>query len=274
MRMRNNAMHMVRRAAVSLLLVAWAAVAPVSAQDDYGITDNSFLVEEAFNQEAGIFQNILNYRRWKAGEWLASFTQEWPLPSMRHQLSFTVPFGRALRDAGIGDVIVNYRLQVLEEGPGRPAFSPRVSVIIPSASDNTDLGDGVMGLQFNAPFSKRARDWYLHGNAGLTYLVGDDDVFGENAGGLVSPFVAGSAIWRASPTFNLLVELVGESIAISAGNGAIVRTQAFTISPGFRYAWNPRDSQVVVGVAVPVTRSERQTRGSVFGYFSYELPFK
>src|SRR6187200_2027366 len=129
-----------RIAGVFLLCLTCLAVPPAWAQDEYGITDNSFLVEEAFNQEAGIFQNIVNYRRWRPGEWIASFTQEWPLPSMTHQLSFTVPFGRVLRDAGVGDVIINYRLQVLQEGPGRPAFSPRISVIIPSASDNTDLG--------------------------------------------------------------------------------------------------------------------------------------
>jgi len=259
---------------VFLLFLTCLAVAPAWAQDEFGITDNSFLVEEAFNQERGIFQNIATYRRWRRSEWLGSFTQEWPFPSMTHQLSFTVPFGQVEHDAGIGDVMVNYRLQVLKEGPGRPAFAPRLSVIIPSASDRTGLGNGVMGLQFNLPVSKRARDWYFHWNGGLTFLPGDEDVFGENAESLVSPFVAGSAIWRASSTFNLMVELMGESNATSDANGVSARTQAFTISPGFRYAWNPAEAQVVVGVAVPVTRSESRTRGALFAYFSYELPFK
>ena len=48
------------------------------------ITDNSFLVEEAFNQEAGVVQNIFTLdarRETAAGP--RNFTQEWPAPGMR-----------------------------------------------------------------------------------------------------------------------------------------------------------------------------------------------
>jgi hypothetical protein len=260
--------------AAELTVLVVLAPVPAIAQDDFGIVDNSFLVEEALNQEPGIFQNIATFRRWRAGEWLGSFTQEWPIPSMTHQLSFSIPFGRVTSSAGIGDVLVNYRLQVLTEAEARPAFAPRLSLILPSASDASGLGSGVGGLQINLPFSKRAGDWYFHWNSGFTFFPGDEDVFGPDADSLVSPFVAGSAIWRASPRLNVLVELVGESNATSDLSGGTERTQAFTVSPGFRFAWNPADAQVVVGLAVPVTRSEDETRRSVFAYLSYELPFK
>ena len=77
---------LVRAAGIVLLLLslcpaaAGAATAAASepATEPFRITDNSFLVEEAFNQEAGIFQNIFNAAR--ADEaWASTFTQEWPV---------------------------------------------------------------------------------------------------------------------------------------------------------------------------------------------------
>jgi hypothetical protein len=266
---------MVKTMKVSAILGVVLTILPASAsaQDAFGIVDNSFLVEEAFNQERGIFQNIVNYR-WHRGEWLGSFTQEWPIPTMRHQLSFTLPFGSVADRASIGDALVNYRLQVLEEGEGRPAFAPRISLIVPLASRESELGGGVVGLQFNLPFSKRRGDWYFHWNGGLTFLPGDEDRFGDDAEALTSPFVAGSVIWQASSTLNFLVEAVGESIALPDRNGKSERLRQLTLSPGMRYAWNPGKAQVVVGLAAPITRAYERNTGSVLGYFSYELPFK
>jgi hypothetical protein len=230
------------------------ALAPLSAaaQTPYGIVDNSFLVEEAFNQEPGIFQNIATMR-WQRREWVGSFTQEWPFPNMTHQLSFTLPFGRVSDRTSVGDILINYRYQLLEETDRRPAFSPRLSVILPSAPSDSALATDGVGWQINLPFSKRSGDWYFHWNGGLTYYTDD-----------VSPFVAGSVIWQASQTLNFMLEAVAESGDV----------RAFTLSPGVRYAWNPGKAQVVVGVAAPITRSEERNTGSVFGYFSYELPFK
>ena len=62
-----------------------------------GIRDNSFLVEEACNQEAGVVQHILTgaYAYQQAGasdldSWNFGFTQEWPLFGQRHQLGYTI----------------------------------------------------------------------------------------------------------------------------------------------------------------------------------------
>ena len=52
------------------------ATAPISdSAHKFAITDNSFLVEEAFNQEPRIFQNIASWTRDGHGDWNASFTQ-------------------------------------------------------------------------------------------------------------------------------------------------------------------------------------------------------
>jgi hypothetical protein len=57
------------------------------------LEDNSLLIEEAYNQEAGVVQHIL-LTQWdrKSEDWVTTFTQEWPVPDETHQLSFTVPY--------------------------------------------------------------------------------------------------------------------------------------------------------------------------------------
>src|SRR5262245_48740936 len=53
------------------------------------IQDNSFLLEEAYNQEPGVVQHISFFTYAAESEaWLYAFTQEWPAPGdARHQLS-------------------------------------------------------------------------------------------------------------------------------------------------------------------------------------------
>src|SRR5690349_21477827 len=56
------------------------------------IQDNSFLLEEAYNQELGVIQHISTFTRWwNSKDWNYSFTQEWPAPrDPRHQFSYTL----------------------------------------------------------------------------------------------------------------------------------------------------------------------------------------
>ena len=244
---------------------------PAPAQEvkpePFQILDNSFLVEEAFNQEPRIFQNIVGATWQEAGNWQVTFTQEWPAPGTRHQLSYTLSGGSTGQRAAFGDVLVNYRLQVLDEGPGRPAFSPRISAILPSGREIDGAGDS--GLQVNLPFSKQHDDFYFHWNGGFTWLPR-----GERAD-LVSPAVAASAIYRLRPMVNLMLESVVGWQAGDSESGGVERTASFTISPGARGGWNLKeDTQIVIGAALPVTRSAGDTSVALFMYFSYELPFK
>jgi DtxR family Mn-dependent transcriptional regulator len=238
---------------------------PRPQQEPFQILDNSFLVEEAFNQERGIFQNIFGASHFEGG-WQITFTQEWPAPAQRHQLSYTVGLDSIASDTGLGDVYLNYRFQALEEGPGRPAFSPRVSLIIPSGRAIAGGGDG--GLQFNMPFSKQRDDFYFHWNAGMTWLPR-----GERAD-LTSPFVAGSAIYRLRPMLNVMLESILAWDAAEVLPDIVQRTRVFTVSPGVRGGWTlARDTQLIVGAAVPITWATGDASSGVFGYVSYELPF-
>lgn len=261
-----------QRISIFLFLVALVTgVSPaVLAQDPaparFGITDNSFLVEEAFNQEPGIFQNIFVMTRSRDGVYDGSVTQEWPVMSMRHQFSFTMPFSAMSGHGAVGDVMLNYRLQ-LGDGEGHlPAFSPRVSLIVPTSATRRPMsGDGV-GWQVNLPFSKSAGPVFFHWNAGTT-LLREEQMEGVAGDWSHTPFVAGSVIAAVTPMFNLIVESMAEW---EPTNG--VRERSVTVAPGLRTGWNLGSQQVVVGVAVPVTRGDRRDH-AVLGYFSYELPF-
>lgn len=282
------------RSAAALAAIATITVlatAPVAAQDlatppsssdrPFEIQDNSFFVEEAFNQEPGVVQTIVGAAFLQDSGWAATVTQEWPAPSMRHQLSFTVAAADVDGARGPGDLAVNYRYQLLEEGPGRPAVSPRATLIVPTGNAERGLGTGAAGLQFNLPVSKQAGDVYLHGNAGVTWYpsvkpVGTAQTAGlaaVRARSLTSPFVAGSAIYRLRPMFHLMLEsvLTGQQ-AFDEGFGRDRRAVGI-LSPGVRTGWNHGDTQYVAGAALPVTWSGGRHDAALFLYFSYETRF-
>jgi DtxR family Mn-dependent transcriptional regulator len=253
---------------------------PPAAAEPFAITDNSFFVEEAFNQEPRVFQNIAGALFEEGGGWGLAFTQEWPAPSMAHQLSYTVALAHADDETGPADVLLNYRYQLFEEGPGRAAVSPRVSLIVPSGDDARGLGAGGWGWQFNVPVSKQVGEFYLHGNAGLTWFpslstdrypaVGfapAEDV------GVASPFLGGSAIYRVRQMFNVMLETIVEWREEVVAASLTERGTVFVLSPGARGGWNLGDKQLVVGAALPVTRAGGETSIGVFTYLSYELPF-
>ena len=233
------------------------AAAPLPAAS-FEILDNSFLVEEAFNQPRGVFQNIFGFSRTK-NAWAFTFTQEWPAPSVRHQLSYTLAAEAEDAETNFGDVYLNYRFQAAEDGPGSAAFSPRVSLILGE--------DG--GLQFNMPVSKQVQDVFFHWNAGWTWRPRGDKQ------DLNSPFLAASAIYRLRPMFNLMLETVATWDAEETSPGVVERNGAFILSPGFRGGWEiAHDTQIILGAAIPITRFQGETSPGLFLYCSYELPFR
>jgi hypothetical protein len=146
--------------------------------------------------------------------------------------------------------MIHYRIQLMTDGAGKPAFSPRLSLIVPTGNAGRGLGDTGVGWQVNLPFSKQAGDTYLHWNVGFTH-----------ADHLLAPHAAASAIWRARPMLNLMLEAM------------IQRRNGITLSPGLRVGWNHGDTQIVVGAAAPVIWSDGSALVAGFGYLSYELPF-
>lgn len=236
----------------------------------FEITDNSFLVEEAFNQEPGIFQNIFGLYRPGDGSWVSAVTQEWPVRIQAHQFSYTVAFAGTAAGSGFGDVFLHYRFQALEESGRRPAFSPRVSIVFPTGDSDRGLGDGSPGWEVNLPVSKQFRDLYVHWNAGFIHLPSAAGITAQH--NLITPRVAASGIYRARPMLNLMLEGVFEWPEEIDGDRT-ERTHTTTLVPGVRTGWDVGNAQAIVGVGVPISFSPGTKDAGVFGYFSYELPF-
>jgi hypothetical protein len=242
-----------------------------------GIQDNSFLIEEAYNQEPGVVQHIFNVPiSFTNGsrEIAPSFIQEWPVFSQTHQFSYTIPYVFAEDDNGLADMRLNYRLQALTEDEWTPAFAPRLSLVLPIGDQDKGLGAGVVGYETNLPFSKIISDrWTLHFNAGMSVFPNTRDRH------LTNYNLGASAIYAVSRDFNLMLETVAgwnEDIAEGAlaPETTVNRTTTALISPGARYAFNlPNDAQLVVGLALPIGLTFDSPDWSMFFYCSFEHPF-
>lgn len=272
-----------RGLAVLLLLassVPGAASGVQEAVAEPAIADNSFFIEEAYNQEPGIIQHITSLAAAGRGrrDLYFSFTQEWPFRSQRHQLSYVLPLTRLDgQSAGLGDVLLNYRLQ-LGAGTSRWALAPRLSLVLPTGSVRRGLGDGSIGLQANLPLSYQVTSQVVtHWNAGATILPRAQGVLvgGNRPRRTLTHFTLGGSV--IAPT-QLPVQVMFESLLnfeseIAVG-GAIHRTTAWVASPGVRAAINLGSLQIVPGVALPFTRSGGETEYGAFLYLSLEHPFR
>ena len=114
--------------------------------------------------------------------------------------------------------------------------------------------------------------WSTGAAAQLRYTVDVRDGSSHTAP-LFSPTVAGSLVWQWTQTFNLMLEVVDASIQTFDGPSR-TRENQFIVSPGFRTAVNFKETQVVLGLAMPVNTTPDRTDVSVFTYFSYETRFR
>lgn len=240
----------------SLILAAsmFAILAPAAmAQEAEGpIADNSFLIEEAYNQEPGVVQHISTFTMPRdASSWAFGFTQEWPLFSQAHQLSYGIPITSDASGTGLGNLMLNYRYQALGVGGGNVAFAPRLSLLLPTSAASQGKG---LGYEVNLPLSTQLCSAVVsHTNLGATLAAGEP----------VEYFAGQSLIWLLSSTVNPLVEVLWK-------HGA---SDEVTVNPGVRWAYNLGETQVVPGVAVPVTFSSGATDVTAFLYLSVEHPF-
>jgi hypothetical protein len=237
-----------------------------------GIQDNSFLVEEAYNQEPGVVQHILNVPFFFTGsqrDVSVSFTQEWPVFSQTHQFSYTIPYTFTENENGFEDIRLNYRLQALMEGERTPAFAPRFSLVTPTGDAEKGFGHDRLGYEVNLPFSKvHGNRWSVHFNSGASLFpdVNDRNLTNYNLGG--------SAIYAVSANFNLMLESVVNWEEDVDKAKHVDRTVTALLSPGARYAFNlPNDAQLVVGVAVPIGITSDAPDYGLFFYCSFEHPF-
>jgi len=249
--------------------------------DTPAIQDNSFLVEEAYNQEFGVVQHIQTFQRlWNSKEWAYTFTQEWPVDaSPRHQFSYTLVSLHSGEhpetSGGIGDLVLNYRYQVLGSGKARVAFAPRVSMLLPTGDSRLGRGAGGTGIQTQLPVSLVVtKKLVAHWNAGATVIphARNDSgaraaTFGYNLGQ--------SLVWLAHPRFNFLLETVFYRNEEVIAPRTTRWSSTLLLNPGFRWAYNLKNGlQIVPGFSVPIGIGPSSGERGIFVYLSLEHPYR
>lgn len=262
----------------ALALPAAAAADPAPDAEPVRIRDNLFLLEEAYNQEPGVIQHIQVATVGTASrDWSWTFTEEWPVPDDRNQVSLTLPVvglsGTSI--TGLGDVLLNWRHQVVGVGGTGPvAFAPRLSLVLPTGSARKGTGRGATGVQANLPLSIEAgRFAVLHLNLGATLTPFAHAPAGRT--GTAVDLNAGVAlVVQPLRWFNLLVEASWGWLE-DVGDDRSRRRHDLLVSPGVRFAIDePRSGlQVVPGLAVPVRVLPAGDREAlVLLYLSFEHP--
>ena len=212
----------------------------ISSAEETKIADNSFLIEEAYNQEAGVVQHIntfsLNPRN---DTWDYTFTQEWPVFSQDHQFSYIIPVSKVDfgdKETGLSDVILNYRYQAVLED--KVALSPRISLILPTGDSDHGLGSDNLGYQVNLPLSVELSPKIVnHWNLGATFIP--DAQSSDNAEANNTSFNFGTSfIYLATPNLNFMLEMVGTTDEVTIPDRQTERAHSFLTTPALRYASN------------------------------------
>lgn len=276
-----------------LLVVAVLSVpgfAQEGEEEEVKIQDNSFLVEEAYNQDQGVVQHIFNWvPSWERDKGRANnfdfvFTQEWPIFSQQHQFSYTLPIrsifdessAPAQKVQGLGDVMLNYRYQLLKGEWGGWWAAPRFSLIFPTGEENAGLGRGQVGYQVNLPFSREFERSAVHFNAGATHTpgvtAGIDPLLSPVLGRDLRGYNLGASyIYFLRPNFHLMLENVALWDEALNADASRDHTFQYILSPGCRWAvYTHEDTQWVVGASLPVGLTRDAPDLAAFFYMSFE----
>ena len=247
--------------ASSLVPVALLA-SPLAHADEAPIADNSFFVEEAYNQEAGVVQHIQSMQLdLKSRNWGYVLTEEWPAPDEEHQVSVAIPVNHADGSTGLGDVMINYRRELFHGD--RVVVTPRASLWL---RPQPQADAAAAGVQLQACVSiQPASALVMHSNLGITAPLA------SGAADATYATLAQSVIWLAHPRLNLLLEATS-SLPTAAMDE---RAWQLIVSPGVRTALDFSSGlQIVPGLAAPVSIDADQHAWGLLLYLSFEHPLQ
>ncbi len=248
-----------------VIALASLLASPVVRADEAPIADNSFFVEEAYNQETGVVQHIQAMQLdIKSRDWGYTLTEEWPAPDEEHQVSVTIPVNHSDGDTGLGDVMLNYRRELFHSDS--LAVTPRASLWLRPGQEAPAPSAGV---QLQACVSIQPHELFvMHSNVGITAP------FSNGAAGDTYFTLGQSVIWLAHPKLNLLVEAMSNLSSRSMADGGGVAAEVI-LSPGIRTAVDFSSGlQIVPGLAAPVSIDSDQHAWGLLLYLSFEHPLQ
>ena len=269
---------MLRTLSLALMLAGRAlhAQQPDSSALPPKIQDNSFLVEEAYNQEAGIVQHIGTFlTRRGSNNFEFAFTQEWPVGSIVHQLSYDIPFARISSSSGIGDIGVNYRYQLVGDGNAPIAVTPRLTLLLPTGDWKESRGSGAVGGEAAIAASfVLSQSITSHTNAGFFFTPSAKNAAGDKAN-VYDWSIGQSVILTSSSLIQPMLEAVYSRGTEVTGTDRTSSIESFVLAPGARLAFNfDSGLQIVPGFAVPIGIGPSSGERGVFFYLSFEHAFR
>jgi hypothetical protein len=247
------------------------------------LQDNSFLLNEAYNQDPDVVQHVLTAWRFpNASLWVLTFDDQWPLGSARHQMDVLVPYGAqgAPDPHGFGDLQLGYQYQAKLQGEDSAfSFAPGVKLSLPTGSWTRGLGLGGPGIILGLPVSRRlSQHMEVHFNLGGSWFPSARTLGtrGETLKGSLATLSEGaSVVVHVTPTLNLSLEAIGGQAQAMGEGGRKWWTNQALLSPGVAYGINFKDgAQLVLGLAVPFGLNRQSTSNSLFLYVSLEHRFR
>jgi len=248
------------------------------------IEDNSFLLDEAFNQDKGVMQFISNFS-WSnlnSNCMVYSFTHEIPVVNNHHQASYTLqynfnqPFGKT-HYSGPGDLILSYSYMAAGKDD-RVMIIPQINLIVPTGDPAKGLGNGGFGGKLGLAITKRfSRTIVTHYNFSETmiyqadYLTTLQSESRKAEKNIKVRTYAASVIWYPTSRLNLMFESVANHLSDTNANGSPLRTWQAIGNPGVRFAVDLHKAILVSGASFPFTvGGDSLDQPGVFIYLSLE----
>ena len=177
--------------------------------------------------------------------------------------------------AGLSDIALNYRYQLLGGSDAAVAVAPRLTLFLPTGDDKKGLGIGAVGFQFSLPLSTvLSKKLVAHWNAGSTYTPRARNERGDRAN-TAGVNLGQSVIWHASANLDLMLETLWTRSESVSGPDRTERTNSFFLSPGIRWGWNVSGGlQIVPGIGFPIGLGPSRGDRALFLYLSFEHPFR
>lgn len=235
------------------------------------LEDNSFLVEEAYNQEPGVVQFIQVYQKdVKTKNWDYVFINEIPILDESNQFSYELPLGydEVLESSQIRDIKLNYRREFFRNN--QIVATGRISLVLPTGKYEDGFGLGALGVEGSLITSiKINQNWSQHWNIGYSTTPGAKNSTKDKAD-VSRYFYALSNIYFFTDTLNFLVEIVGSQSEEVISQDTKNWQHDMILSPGFRTAFDVGNWQFVPGIAYPIGLGPIAGQNQILGYLSIE----
>jgi len=235
------------------------------------IEDNSFLVEEAYNQEPGVVQFINVWQKpTKTNDWTFTFINEVPVISQAHQFSYELPYSNnsSNNKSQLKDVKLNYRYEVARSE--MVTSTVRLSVTLPTGNYKDGFGSGAYGYETALISSLKISDlWVQHWNFGGGIVPNSKNV-SEDKADISRYFFGLSQVLLMTDNLNFMFELTGSQSQAIVSNGVTSWEQELIVSPSVRYGIDYKGWQFVPGIALPTGFGASAGQNQQLGYLSIE----